>query len=82
MKLASAKDSKLFIKGEPGTMTVFPKVESMMTGVTYIFHNDCRYLIQYEDGTAEDANYISENNDFQENLFTFVSTIQDASRAK
>ena len=80
MKLANIKESKLFKKGEPITITVFPRINEMMTGVTCIHHADCRYLIQYSDNTAEETIYISENNNFQENLFSFVSAIQGAAR--
>ncbi len=82
MKLNNIKESKLFKKGEPITMTVFPKTEAMMTGVICIRHTDCKYLIEYSDRTAEETIYISEEKSFQENLFSFVSTIQDAARCE
>lgn len=79
MVLTSIKDSKLFVPGEPITLTVFPNIQAMISGVSCIHHSHPRYMLEYIDKTAEEATVLNLNPD-EENLFTMVSAIQDAAR--
>lgn len=80
MKLSSIQESKLFAKGETITLTVFPNINAMISGVAVIHHKHPKYLIEYVDHTAEEA--ICDNMKEDDSMYKMVQTIQDASRLK
>lgn len=64
----------LFTYGEAGTLIVFPKIQTLMTGVQSVFSAHPRYRLNYSDGSFEDA--VCEKLTVESTCFEITSAVQ------